>query len=231
MKLTEKQISFFKIFGYLVIKDLFTAAEIKTVTEAFEWSIQTWGGGNGHDGTSHTMMAGAIEHSPELCSLLDHPGILGLISGIIGTDFNYCGGDGNLFSGDTLWHSDGNLGQLWAVKVAVYLDSLKRNRGCLYVLPASHDLNHFIRRENLDPCRFPETLGMNPVDLPGSVAIETKPGDVVIFNHDLYHGSFGGDSRRRMFTMNCTRRVADLEEMHLLRAHLKRNSPGAYKVD
>jgi hypothetical protein len=63
------------------------------------------------------MFGGPIEHTPAMCAILDHPGTLGLISGVIGEDFNYC--DGNYYSGDTRWHPDGNWGQLFAVKVAV----------------------------------------------------------------------------------------------------------------
>jgi ectoine hydroxylase-related dioxygenase (phytanoyl-CoA dioxygenase family) len=32
--------------------------------------------------------------------------------------------------------------------------------------------------------------------------LETKPGDVVLFNHNTKHAAFGGGVRRRMFTMN-----------------------------
>ena len=49
------------------------------------------------------------------------------------------------------------------------------------------------------------------------VPLESSPGDVVVFNHNLMHSSFGGSARRRMFTMNFCRRcetdeeIADLE--------------------
>jgi ectoine hydroxylase-related dioxygenase (phytanoyl-CoA dioxygenase family) len=35
-----------------------------------------------------------------------------------------------------------------------------------------------------------------------AVALESQPGDVVAFNHNLMHAAFGGSQRRRMFTMN-----------------------------
>ena len=34
-------------------------------------------------------------------------------------------------------------------------------------------------------------------------ALETIPGDILMFNHDTYHSAWGGGNRRRMFTMNC----------------------------
>ena len=41
------------------------------------------------------MFEGPIEHTPEMCAILDHPSILGLIGGVLGEDFNYCNGNGN----------------------------------------------------------------------------------------------------------------------------------------
>ena len=47
------------------------------------------------------------------------------------------------------------------------------------------------------------------------VALETKLGDVVLFNHNTKHCAFGGSARRRMFTMNCCQRYpeAKLQEL------------------
>ena len=98
VKLTNQHIAFFKTFGYLVVRELLTPTEVKTVTQAFDWSIQNWGGGDIHDGSKRTMLGGPIEHTPELCALLDHSGVVGLIGGVIGADFNYCSGDGNYYT-------------------------------------------------------------------------------------------------------------------------------------
>ncbi len=122
----------------------------------------------------------------------------------------------------TRWHPDGNWGQLWSTKTAFYLDEVRRDSGCLRVIPGSHDPDHFIRREGIDPNESEDLLGVAPEAFPGSVAIETDPGDVVIFNHDLYHASFGGGHRRRMFTMNCTRHAKDAEDAKTLREYLSK---------
>jgi hypothetical protein len=83
MKLTTEQITFFNTFGYLGIPALFTEDEVAKIIEGFEWSIQNNGGGTEHDGSKRTMFGGPIEHTPEMCSILDHPSILGLIGGVI----------------------------------------------------------------------------------------------------------------------------------------------------
>ncbi len=231
MKLTEPQVAFFETFGYLVVRGLLTHEETGRVIEAFEWSIQNWGGGAEHDGSKRTMFGGPIEHTPELCALMDHPKILGLIGSVTGEDFNYCGGDGNYYTGDTRWHPDGNWGQLWATKTAFYLDEVRADSGCLRVIPGSHRPDQFIRRDGIQPRDSMEMYGVPPKEFPGSLPLETRPGDVVIFNHDLYHASFGGSNRRRMFTMNCTRHARRPEDTELLREYVRVHSPGGNNID
>ncbi len=227
MRLTSEQQTFFHAFGYLVVRQLLFPAEMDEVTESFEWSIQNWGGGAEHDGSARTMLGGPIEHDPRLCALLDHPGILGLIGGVTGEDFNYCSGDGNYYPGDTRWHPDGNWGQLWVTKTAFCLDEVRRDSGCLRVIPGSHRPDHFVRMDGINPRDCEETFGVSQDRFPGNVAIEADPGDIVIFNYDLYHTSFGGGPRRRMFTMNCTRHAKTPADMAVLHEYVSYHSPGA----
>ena len=124
--------------------------------------------------------------------------------GGLGEDFYYCGGDGDYYVGDTGWHSDGWWGHLLAAKIAFYLDPLTRDTGALRCIPGTHRPDHFVRKEKIDVSNSLELFGVPPTEFPGNLALETNPGDVVIFNHDLYHASFGGGDCRRMFTMNCT---------------------------
>ena len=221
MTLSREQLNFFGTFGYLLIRQLFSSEEIRKIIEGFEWSIQNYGEGKNHDGKNRTTFPGPIEHTPEMCTILDHPSILGLIGGILGEDFNYAGGDGNYYSGNTNWHPDGNWGQLFAAKVAFYLDPLTRDTGAIRFIPGSHQPDHFVRQKQIDVNNSLDLFGISPREFPGSVVVETNPGDVVIFNHDLYHASFGGGTRRRMFTINCTRRAKTPEDLKMAYQHMK----------
>jgi hypothetical protein len=231
MTLSEEQIRHFRTFGYLGFPKLFSAGEIGWIIEEFETAIQAYGGGKEHDGSRRTMFGAPIERTEKLCTLLDDPRIVGILSSLIGHDFNYCSGDGNYYSGDTGWHPDGNWGQLFAVKIAFYLDPLTRDTGCLRVLPGSQDPDHYVRRQKIDMNKSQALFGVAPRDFPGNVALETTPGDLLIFNHDTYHAAFGGNNRRRMFTMNCTRHYHTPEDYELGHRYLSVHSPGGYKVD
>ena len=231
MQLTRQQIDLFTTFGYLHFPALFSQEEVAWISEEFDDSIHQFGRGEEHDGTRRTMFGGPIEHRPRLCALLDDERIVGLCNGVLGEGFNYAGGDGNYYTGDTGWHPDGNWGQLFAVKVAFYLDPLTRDTGCLRVIPASQRPDHFVRSDEIDPNDSRERFGVEPGDFPGNIALETDPGDLVVFNHDLYHASFGGSRRRRMFTMNLTRPCSTPEDLQTLRRYLGVHSAGGYQVD
>ncbi|HJP29132.1 MAG: phytanoyl-CoA dioxygenase family protein [Candidatus Latescibacteria bacterium] len=231
MTLSDAQIRFFHTFGYLSWPGLFDADEIVGITDEFEQTIQSVGGGTDHDGSQRTMFGGPIEHRPALCRLLDDERIKALASAALGDDFNYASGDGNYYSGDTGWHPDGNWGELFSCKVAFYLDPLTADTGALRVLPGSQSPDHFIRTEGIDPNDAEELFGVSPRDFPGVVVLESQPGDMVIFNHDLYHAAFGGSQRRRMFTMNLTRHCRTDEDRQTLTRYLSAHSPGCHDTD
>ena len=127
------------------------------------------------------MFGGPIEHRERLCTLVDDERIVAICNGVLGEHFNYASGDGNYYSGDTGWHPDGNWGQLFSVKIAFYLDDLTRDTGCLRIIPGSHHPNHFVRAEGIDLNNSVELFGIEPRDFPGNLALETTPGDLVIF--------------------------------------------------
>eukprot|EP01052_Picozoa_sp_SAG31_P007646 SAG31_NODE_367_length_16811_cov_20.811584_17_plen_186_part_00 len=146
--ISAEQRNHFNYFGYLKLADFFTASEAQRMSREFNETIDGYidppfasedaeqhrarvepskGAGEKHDGSKRTMIGGPIEH--KMHWILDHPRISGLLGGLIGKDWNYCSGDGNYYSGDTQFHPDGNWGQLFAVKIAFYLDALDATTG------------------------------------------------------------------------------------------------------
>lgn len=214
-RLTPEQLRFFDTFGFLACPGLLADVSGEVV-DAFE---QVWagrGGGHGgrpHDGQRRSCIVPFIDQHPRLCALLEDERIHGLLCSLLGDDFNYVGSDGNYYAGDTQWHSDGWGGRsgLRFVKVALYLDRLTRDSGCLRVIPGSHRLGDAFAdgvQGHIRQSR--ETWGVDGAGVP-ALALETAPGDVVVFNHDLKHAAFGGASRRRMFTINCSQRFPEAE--------------------
>ena len=202
-------------FGYLHLRGLFKPqlTEITTAFEEV-WARhgQRHGGdlqGREHDGTQRSVIFPFIDQHERLCALLDDPKLLGVAGSLLGDDFNYWNSDGNLYASDTSWHSDGwernhTTGRgLLTIKLAFYLDSLTAESGSLRVLPGSHRHNDAYAERleaalgegyrgtaaplaGSDP-RAQGSVGAWGVDgaaMP-AVAIESEPGDLVVFNHDL----------------------------------------------
>jgi len=211
MELSQQQRDFFETFGYLVLPGL-VSEEVGWITEEFE-AVFTQRGVV-HDGSKRSVVVPFIDQREKLSTLLDNPKIEGLISSLLGADFNYLGGDGNYYTGDTQWHSDGWHDISKYLKVALYLDPVSANSGCLRVIPGTHkiDVKDWTARKARNS---QELWGIAQSQVP-AIPLESKPGDVVAFNHNLMHASFGGNTRRRMFTLNACQRArneAEIEDL------------------
>lgn len=210
-QLSPQQLSFFQTFGYLSFPGLLSD-RIDEIIREFEAVWAERGGGHHgkpHEGKARSCIVPFIDQREALCSLLDDSRILGIASSLLGDDFNYMGSDGNYYAGDTGWHSDGWHKDILHIKIALYLDPLTRETGSLRVIPGSHLtgdryaewLGERVRKSQ-------EFWGMVGKDIP-AVAFETRPGDVVLFNHNTKHAAFGGSPRRRMFTINLCQRYPE----------------------
>jgi hypothetical protein len=88
---------------------------------------------------------------------------------------------GTEYFSDTSWHRDSQH-DIQSIGCLAYLDRLSAASGALRVLPRSHtDRTRRLANDARD----------------ASVAIETRPGDVIVFDEHLVHGSGGGRERRQ----------------------------------
>ena len=211
-KLSNDQMLFFETFGYLYFPGLLLD-KIDRIIEEFEKIWKDHGGGHHgkeHDGSLRSAILPFPDRSEYLSALLDDQRIHDIASSICGEEFNYTSGDGNLYTGDTAWHSDGyGRRPVLTIKMGFYLDPVTADTGALRVIPGSHRvgepfadaLEAGLKGGVLNKRIEGEGFGVSPNEVP-SQALPITPGDVVVFDHSIKHSSFGGDSRRRMFTMN-----------------------------
>ena len=217
MRLTQQQLGFFETFGFLKFPGLL-ADEVDEITRRFEKVWADHGGGHHgreHDREQRSALLPFIDKDEYLSAMLDHPAIDGIAASILGDDYNYTASDGNFYVGNTGWHSDGyDRGRYTSIKMAMYLDKVGRDSGCLRVIPGSHHvgdvfgdaLHKGAPRSKIS--NQEEMWGITGIDVP-AVPLESEPGDLVVFNHSLKHASFGGGDRRRMFTLNFQERYRD----------------------
>ena len=224
MRLTPQELRCFDTFGFLMFPGAFSA-DIQRITDAFERIWAHHGGGHHgkpHDSEQRSALVPFIDQDEDLSGLIDDPRIDDVIGSVLGDDYNYTSSDGNFYVGDTRWHSDGYLRnpKYTSVKMAFYLDPVGRDSGCLRVIPGSHKLGDKFSEALQDATptskedRVEELWGIHGSGVP-AVALECEPGDLLMFNHRIKHGSWGGGDRRRMFTLNFQQRFAeeDLEEL------------------
>lgn len=216
MQLTEQQKQFFDTFGYLVFPGLFLN-DIEEITAEFRAVFDD--SGLAHQSDQRTCLVPFIDRRAALCGLLDDPRIRGIASGLLGEDFNYLAGDGNYYVGDTGWHADGNHAEGTYLKIAVYLDRVTRETGALRVIPGSHRRND-TEWAALRAHDAYALWGIDPAEVP-SVALESTPGDVVVFNHNLMHASFGGSTQRRMFTLNLGQHAHGVAAVSELKSYIE----------
>ena len=217
--LTPQQLAFFETFGYLGFPGLL-ADRADAIIAAFDdvWA-HNGGGHNGkpHDGKARSVVVQFLDQNEYLSTLLDDPRVHDIATSLLGDDFNYMGSDGNFYVGDTRWHSDGYGGRGGPrhIKIAFYLDPLTRDTGCLRVIPGSHRLGDPYAEDLERDTKNSDTIWGLPGSQVPAQALETKPGDVLVFNHDIKHSAWGGSDRRRMFTMNCCQRYPEDKLDHL----------------
>jgi len=223
-KLTDEQINFFNLFGYLLLPGLFNADEMKEITaeyertfseggkEVIEWKHQA------HHGYMRKVLPQFIDRSAVLSALIDDPRIHNIFSGLLGDDFDYRGSDANFFENSTVWHSDtyGALFKYLNVKLAFYLEEIDEKTGCFRVIPGSHQFGdqfaNQLQKMLGENDSLKDVLGMEDIDVPSQI-LPTKPGDLLVFDFRLKHATcFAGQvKQRRSFTICGSQRIADTD--------------------
>ena len=220
LQLSAQELARMDLFGFLVFPGLLND-RIDRITEEFEATFTMHGGGHAghaHDGTARSCIVPFIDQTEYLSSLVDDPRIDGIFTSLMGEDYNYLGSDGNFYVGSTGWHSDTDWsGRMRGkpprtfYKMALYLDPVTAISGALRVIPGSYRYDDSFAQGLQNALKKPEdTLGITGDQVP-AIALESNPGDVVVFNQATKHSSWGGSNRRRMFTINATAHYAEAD--------------------
>ena len=157
--LTQEQCAHFDVFGFLVLRQVFGTDEMEAIIHEFEAAMLEDRDGVPFDGMKRQQLSDWFLDRPTVQFMIDGDQIRGPIEQLLGTDYTFLdGNDGNFYVGDTLWHPDqgwapqipegrddpylkaGNYRGHYerAIKVALYLDPVGSDTGCLRVIPGSH---------------------------------------------------------------------------------------------
>jgi hypothetical protein len=212
--LTPAQVQHFESFGFVILRGCFDARETGEIRRHLDELLAEEREGKPYDTRGRQLMLGFMESRPELIDLLEDDRLYRPLEQLLGGGFLFSGSDGNWYSGDTPWHPDSGDDLLEIgyrrVKVAIYLDPLTAATGALRIIPGSHRAPLFTELwkarqggsanpSNVGWCE--EHYGLPPSQMP-AVALESNPGDVVMFDTHCWHASFGGRPGRRMIAIS-----------------------------
>jgi len=221
--LTEQQTRFFDTFGYLYLPNLLENST-QTVIQKFDHlfsahqqNVLDWRHEAHYNNARHILLQ-LIERDVFLSSLLEHPVIDGVFTSLLGENYLYRASEGNIFTGDTYWHSDlYNADFKYRhIKILFYLDPIDANSGALRVIPGSHLFgDKFANQLERYVWEHDKNYGIDKTSVPG-ITLPTQPGDAIVFDYRLKHATCHSGPLRRMFTICASERFRD-EDMPSLK--------------
>jgi len=214
--LSPQQLRFFETFGYLSLPGLMTDISDSLIdrfdklfaqhtSDVLDWRHEA------HYNNARHILIQLIERDPYLSSLLEDPRIDGLFTSLLGESYLYRASEGNIFTGDTYWHSDlYNADFKYRhIKILFYLDPIDANSGALRVIPGSHLFgDKFANLLERYVWEHDKNYGIDKESVPG-IVIPTRPGDAIVFDYRLKHATCHSSDRRRMFTICASERFRD----------------------
>lgn len=221
-QLTQQQRNFFEVFGYLKLPKLYAneAQQLQTAFDeiyqkhqALDWQHEA------HYNKSRYIIFNFLEKHPALRTLITDQRLEALFGTFLGSDYCYTASEGNIFTGDTYWHSDiyGCHFKYRYVKALFYLDPLSANKGALCVIPGSHLFgDQYANKLQGRVWEHEKHFGISKDQVP-HIAIATEPGDVILFDNRIKHATIDTtNARRRLFAVYGTQRFAEEDEDKLL---------------
>ena len=205
--LTSGKKAHFETFEVLFQRQAFSPAEIEDVIREAEEVLERGRGGRPRGQDEKRSMSPFVELSPKLSRLAEDDRIYGTVAQLLGSDLIWAGSAGNVTVGSFVgWHADRpgerQLGYD-RIKVILYLDPVTADHGALRVIPGSHRMPMNSDLDVLTPLHqdpSAQPFGVDGRDLP-ALPLESNPGDVVFFNHNLYHAMYNGWSGRRYIAL------------------------------
>ena len=201
--ISEEDIAFFHINGYLAIQDLFDSHNISTARSEIQRLIsgdikefdsvqyEEPGPSSGHPKTVRKIM-GFVNHSSHLAKMAVEPTLISLIAKlsedtnpILFQDMALLKGPGGR---EKPWHQDAAYFDLpidtIVIGVWIALDRATEENGCLHIIPKTHKngpAEHFHIRD-WQLCDTEVQTGLD-------VAVPLEPGGCLLWHGLLHHGS------------------------------------------
>ncbi len=224
--LSEEQVNHFETFGFLLLRQLYSPEQmaefVREVDEVLAANTSRT------QAPSFQALSPFIEHTTGLVDLPEDDRIYQPMKQLLGSGFVWGGSEGVSGSfnetNDHQWHSDRG-GQIdlhyRRIKIMIYLHSMRKDTGALRVMPGSHHASFhrpLLPLQEQKQGTSPGAYGVEGHDLP-CTTLEVDPGDVVVFDHYLFHAVYGKQERRRYIALKFAAKPETEVHYEALRAH------------
>lgn len=190
----QRDVAFFRKWGYLVVENAITQAQVKLLRGALGRTIKR------HEGQFVNQL---LEEDGDFAFLLDNPPVLTRMHALLGTCVQLHsatarvaepGAEDQNWHRDVPWPMDPDNTPYGAapgqINCGYYLDKLTMKNGPVVIVPGSH---RALFRPPEGHSRFPEELH-----------VLAKPGQAVMFDGCLYHrGAANTSAQRRRTCLMC----------------------------
>lgn len=197
---SDPQVNFFDTFGFIVFPCLLSRRETTRIDDEFERAMRAARYATRTQDKSKRLNRFFMDRdTPFMASLADDSRFDGAAQMLLQRPVLCIHVAGTCYSGNTRWHSDNFELAYSGIKFVVYLESLDARNGALRLIPGSHKNPLWQRSKLTDDTDA--VFGVGPESIP-SYVFESEPGDVLAFQHSLWHASFNGGPCRRMLEIN-----------------------------
>ena len=204
--LADLEVGQFWTFGFVVLRSCLSENEVDRLQEAHDRAIADAPEYNYFAENGTQKLSPFVQADDAFAALIEHPCAMEAMRDIWGTECLYiAGSDMWANRDDTPWHTDGHPGrQTVTLKTAIYLDEQDKGFGALNLIPGSHhpEFSATLFRSCGYWDRGRPRLHLKPDAIIGAVSLQTRPGDVVLWDNRLWHSAFrrqDGRPRRTMF--------------------------------
>ena len=221
--LNKDQIAHFDTFGFVFIRNLLSEPEIN---ELSLYSQEIFDEHSRNTGEKYSQLQPFFELNSKMDKFVVDDRIFNSVNRLLGDDILWVGSEGNITTkSEHGWHPDrtGNENQVnhRRLKVMFYLDQTTREKGCLRVIPGSH--NYEMHRDIINGTDAPPDSGEDADYIYGvkgrefpAYFVESNPGDVLFFNQCLWHAVYNGFPGRRYLAMKFAAKPENDEQVESL---------------
>lgn len=166
---------------------------------------------------------------PDLVELAEAEPLRSVREAYFGRDSHVISSDANVLVGDSYWHSDGFY-ETPFLRFVLYLEPLGSESGALRFLPGSHRIdNGWVGEPTRDVIKHEANLGRPGADVPAE-AVDSEPGDVIVFDTSVLHSAWKGTLRRQFGFNAAAEPVTDTERADTKRYFLNRYVSGSVRL-